>query len=135
MKIELQNKPSRSRYFKIFIHLGISGTKASLWASDATLIDALKVTKFVEELFLEKVLYELEIEGHGKWIKLNNFSGQLERDEKGVPYWKIIIETTAVTTSHCIGRAISNKLFHTDHKVDSSIKVRPINNFEEIQKK
>jgi hypothetical protein len=128
-------KPGRSRYFEVFINLGLTGPKATLWTGDTTLIvDALRVTEFVDELFLESLLYELQIEGRSKFIKLQDFSGQLERDQHGIPYWRIVVETTSVTTGPCIGRAISKRLFQTLHTVDSSIKLQALNNAGKIER-
>jgi hypothetical protein len=72
-----QNKPGRCRYFEMRINLGITGPKANLWVNATTLIDALRATKFVDELSLETILYS-----RGKSIQLKDFTGQLQRDKK-----------------------------------------------------
>jgi hypothetical protein len=104
-----QNKPGRCRYFEMRINLGITGPKANLWVNATTLIDALRATKFVDELSLETILYSLKVESRGKSIQLKDFTGQLQRDKKGFPYWNVIMQTQSVTTAPCIGRAISKK--------------------------
>jgi hypothetical protein len=61
--------------------IGITGPKANLWVNATTLIDALRATKFVDELSLETILYSLKVESRGKSIQLKDFTG-LQRDKR-----------------------------------------------------
>jgi hypothetical protein len=129
-----QNKPGRCRYFEMRINLGITGPKANLWVNATTLIDALRATKFVDELSLETILYSLKVESRGKSIQLKDFTGQLQRDKR-LPLLEchnanpIRNHSTVYWSSHF------KKIFKTAHTIDPSIKVYPISNFKDMERK
>lgn len=127
-----ENKAGRYRDFQMLIRLGlinISPKTDLLTATNKTLADILTTTRFVCQENLEKYLYKLQIDDRGRIIELDNFSAQLEYDEKsGIPYWNIYLTTKSLTTGPCIGRAVSKKIFDTV-LVDPTIKIFPINEF------
>ena len=100
-------KTNRQRYFYMVITLGSIGSKIILWTMSTTsLVDLLLTSNFVSQKILETILYNLRITDRGRLISIKNFDGQLERDW-GIPYWNVYLQTTALTTSRCIARAIS----------------------------
>jgi len=62
-------------------------------------------------------------------FSIKNFDGQLERDSRGIPYWNVYLQTTALTTSRWIARAISKELLKTKNSIDSNIHISPVDNF------
>jgi hypothetical protein len=96
---------SRQRYFQMLLTLGVLGPKLNLWTMYTTsLLDLLVTFKFVSQEMLEKTLYNLRIKDQNRLIFLKNFDGQLERDSRGIPYWNVYLETSALTTSRCIAK-------------------------------
>jgi hypothetical protein len=134
-KDEKERKISRQRYFQLFLHLGLGGPKLNLWTERITsLIDLLVTSGFVSQSILESTLYNLVIKDRGRSIYFEDFNGQLERDQQGVPYWNVYLQTSAVTTSRCIAKSISNELFNTKNTIDSTIQVRPLSQFQRCQR-
>jgi hypothetical protein len=137
MKSESKNKHGRYKYFKMSIHLGLISldSEKNLWeATTATLIDIFGATKFVPQLVLENILYELEIQDRGRSIQLDEFSSQLEKDSYGIPFWNVSLKTKHLTTPLSVRRAVSKKIFDTA-KIDRSIKIYATQIFKEIHRK
>jgi len=113
-------KTGCQRYFQMFLYLGLSGSKLNLWTKNITsLIDLLVTFEFVPQLILEKTLYNLIVEDRGKLISLNDFDGQLERDLRGMPYWNVYLQTSALTTSRCIQEYKKHGLVDESYKIIS----------------
>jgi hypothetical protein len=123
-----QNKPGRCRYFEMRINLGITGPKANLWVNATTLIDALRATKFVDELSLETILYSLKVESRGKSIQLKDFTGQLQRDKR-LP----LLECKPNPNS-TVYWSISKK-YLKQRILLILVKVYPISNFKDMERK
>jgi hypothetical protein len=134
-KDEKERKISRQRYFQLFLNLGLGGPKLNLWTERITsLIDLLVTSGFVSQSILESTLYNLIIKDRGRSIYFEDFNGQLERDQQGMPYWNVYLQTSAVTTSRCIAKSISNELFNTKNTIDPTIQVRPLSQFQRCQR-
>lgn len=128
-------KMNRQRYFYMVIPLGSIGSKIILWTMSTTsLVDLLLTSNFVSQKILETILYNLRITDRGRLISLKNFDGQLERDSRGIPYWNVYLQTTALTTSRCIARAISKELLKTKNSIDSNIHISPVDNFQQCER-
>ncbi|MEJ2241542.1 MAG: hypothetical protein P8Y18_05305 [Candidatus Bathyarchaeota archaeon] len=128
-------KTNRQRYFYMVITLGSIGSKIILWTMSTTsLVDLLLTSNFVSQKILETILYNLRITDRGRLISIKNFDGQLERDSRGIPYWNVYLQTTALTTSRCIARAISKELLKTKNSIDSNIHISPVDNFQQCER-
>jgi hypothetical protein len=139
MKFEsdnLQNKPGRYKHFQMLINLGLInvGVKTNLWSNTSSLIDIFTTTNFVRQSVLEKILYNLEIRDRGRFIELESFAVQLERDNRtGIPYWNILLKTKFLTTGRCVSRAISEQIFDIII-IHPTIQIHPIASFEKMDK-
>ena len=134
-KDEKKVKIGRQRYFQMFLNLGLRGPKLNLWTEHITsLIDLLVTSGFVSQSILEKTLYHLIIENRGRAIYFEDFDGQLERDPRGMPYWNVYLQTSALTTSRCIAKSISKELFKTKNTIDPTIQIRPLSQFQRCQR-
>jgi hypothetical protein len=129
-----QNKTGRYRYFQILIKITLTSQKANLWIHANALIAVLVSTQLVPQVALEEALFRLQILDRGRQIQLSNFSSQLERDNQGLPYWNILLETTSLTSGPSIARAISKKLFPTENAIDPRIKIYAMDSFGELKK-
>ena len=128
-------KMNRQRYFHMVITLGSIGSKTILWTMPTTsLVDLLLTSNFVSQKILEMILYDLRITDRGRLIFIKNFDGQLERDSRGIPYWNVYLQTTALTTSRFIARAISKELLKTKNLIDSNIHISPVENFQQCER-
>ena len=128
-------KTSRQRYFHMVITLGSIGSKIILWTMSTTsLVDLLLTSNFVSQKILETILYNLGIKDRNRLISIKNFDGQLERDSRGIPYWNVYLQTTALTTSRFIARAISKELLKTKNLIDSNIHISPVENFQQCER-
>lgn len=139
METQLKKKSSKSgryRYFQLYIHSGISGARLKLLMGTKNFLKILTIVQFVSQEVLEKTFSGLQIEKKGRSIKLKRFAGQLECDLiSGSVYWNISLETKSLTTSPCLGRVISEKLFQTEASVDPRIKILSKISFESLNKK
>lgn len=134
-KNEKTFKTNRHRYFHMVINLGSFGPKIILWTMNTTsLVDLLLTSNFVSQKILKTILYNLRITDRGRLISIKNFDGQLERDSRGIPYWNVYLQTTALITSRCIVRAISKELFKTKNSIDPTIHISPLSNFQQCEK-
>ncbi|MDX5585573.1 MAG: hypothetical protein QNK20_11800 [Aureibaculum sp.] len=134
-KDEKKVKIGRQRYFQMFLNLGLCGPKLNLWTKHMTsLIDLLLTSGFVSQPILEKTLYHLIIEDRGRAIYFEDFDGQLERDSRGMPYWNVYLQTSALTTSRCIAKSVSKKLFNKTDRIDPAIQIRPLSQFQRCQR-
>lgn len=130
-------KTNRQRYFHILINLGSIGIgpKIALWTMYTTsLVDFLLTYNFVSQKILETILYNLRITDRGRLISLKNFDWQLERDSRGIPYWNVYVQTTALITYRCLGIAISKELFKTKNSIDPTITISPLSNFQQCKR-
>ena len=100
----------------------------------SSLVDLLVTSNFPSQKILETILYSLRIRDRDRLISIKNFDGQLERDTEGIPYWNVYLETTALITSRCLARAISRKLFKTEHFIDPTIYISPLRNFQQCDR-
>ena len=100
-----------------------------------SLIKFLGTFNFVSRRTLTIVLYNFKITDRGRKISLKNFNGQLELDSFGIPYWKIYLQTTALITARCLGKAISEQLFKTKNSIDPMIAIYPLSNFQQCERK
>ena len=134
-KKEKTVKRNRQRYFHMIICLSSIVPKINLWTLlIASLVDLLLASDFPSQKILETVLYRLKITDRGRRISIKNFDGQLERDARGIPYWNVYLQTTAVITSRCLARAISKELFKTTHLIDPTIRISPLINFQQCDR-
>ena len=102
--------------------------------SSTSLVDLLLTSGFPSQKILETVLYRLRITDRGRLISIKNFDGQLERDSRGIPYWNVYLQTTALITSRCLARAISKELFKTKNLVDPTIHISHLSNFQQCDR-
>ena len=134
-KKEKTVKPNRQRYFHMIISLGSIVPKINLWTLlIASLVDLLLTSDFPSQKILETILYRLKITDRGRLISIKNFDGQLERDARGIPYWNVYLQTTALITSRCFARAISKELFKTKNLIDPTIHISPLSNFQQCDR-
>ena len=134
-KKEKTVKPNRQRYFHMIISLGLIGPKINLRTLViASLVDFLLTSDFPSQKILETILYRLKITDRGRLISIKNFDGQLERDARGIPYWNVYLQTTALITSRCLARAISKELFKTKNLIDPTIHISPLSNFQQCDR-
>ena len=134
-KKEKTVKPNRHRYFHMIISLGSIVPKINLWTLlIASLVDLLLTSDFPSQKILETILYRLKITDRGRLISIKNFDGQLERDARGIPYWNVYLQTTALITSRCFARAISKELFKTKNLIDPTIHISPLSNFQQCDR-
>ena len=134
-KKEKTVKPNRQRYFHMIISLGSIVPKINLWTLlIASLVDLLLTSDFPSQKILETILYRLKITDRGRLISIKNFDGQLERDARGIPYWNVYLQTTALITSRCLARAISKELFKTKNLIDPTIHISPLSNFQQCDR-
>ena len=118
---------NRHHYFHIAIHIGLRESRIKLLKlSMLSLKEILTHSQFVGQKVLEKILYELKVQDRNRVISLTNFDGQLERDSQEIPYWNFYLQTSAVITARCFGKALSKELFHTQNVIDGDLKVEPI---------
>jgi len=126
---------SRQRYFQMFVYLGLSGSKLDLRTKRIDwLIELLLTSKFTSQSKLEKVLYNLTFKDSDRLIFLKDFDGQLECNLEGIPYWNVYLQTSALTTSRCIAKAVSKELFYTKNTIDPTIKIHFFSQFERCQR-
>ena len=134
-KNEKTVKTNRQRFFHMIIKLGSLGSKIILCEMCITsLVDFLDCSNFVSQKILETILYNLKITDRGRRIFIKNFDGQLERDSRGIPYWNVYLQTTALTTSRCLARTISKELLKTKNSIDHNIDICPLSNFQECER-
>ena len=128
-------KSNRQRYFHMIISLGSIVPKINLRTLlIASLVDLLLTSDFPSQKILETILYHLKITDRGRLISIKNFDGQLERDVRGIPYWNVYLQTTALITSRCLARAISKELFKTKNLIDPTIHISPLSNFQQCDR-
>jgi hypothetical protein len=129
-------KTGRYKYFQMQISLGIKGPRINFLLIEVeNLLKILKAAKFIDQVVLEKTLFNLEIQDRGRFIRLKRFAGQLERDSiNGAPYWNIFLQTVSLTTPRRIADGVSKELFQTNNTIDSTIKVLPSISFGSLQK-
>jgi len=128
-------KTNRQRYFRMVINLGSFGPKIILWTMNTTsLVDLLRTSNFASQKILETIVYNLRITDRGRLISIKDFDGQLERDSRGIPYWNVYLQTTALITSRCLVRAISKELFKTKNSIDPTIHISPLSNFQQCDR-
>ena len=105
-----------------------------------SLVGLLLTSHFPSQKILETILYSLKITDRGRQISIKNFDGQLERDARGIPYWNVYLQTTALITSRCLARSISKELFKTKNSknsnnlIDPTIHISPLSNFQECDR-
>ena len=58
----------------------------------------------------------------------------MERDARGIPYWNVYLQTTALITYRCFARAISKELFKTKNLIDPTIHISPLSNFQQYDR-
>jgi len=134
-KKEKTVKPNRQRYFHMIISLGSIVPKINLSTLlISSLVDLLLTSNFPSQKTLETILYCLKITDRGRLISIKNFDGQLERDARGIPYWNVYLQTTALITSRCLARAISKELFKTKNLIDPTIHISPLSNFQQCDR-
>ena len=134
-KNEKTVKSNRQRYFHMIINLGSIVPKINLSTMHITsLVDLLLTSNFASQKILETILYSLRITDRGRLISIKNFDGQLERDSRGIPYWNVYLQTTALITSRCLARAISKELFKTKNLVDPTIHISHLSNFQQCDR-
>ena len=130
-KKEKTVKQNRHRYFIMIICLGSILPKINLQIMPITsLVDLLLTSYFPSQKNVETSLYSLKITDRGRQISIKNFDGQLERDPRGIPYWNVYLQTTALITSRCLAKAISKKLFKTNKFIDPAINITPLSHFQ-----
>jgi hypothetical protein len=130
-------RTNRQRYFHIVINLGSIGSESTigLWKMQITSwVDLLLASNFVSQKILETILYNLKIIDRDRLITLKNFDGQLERDSRGIPYWNVYLQTTALMTSRCLAIAISKELFKTKNLINPTIHISPLSNFQQCDR-
>lgn len=128
-------KPNRHHYFHMIINLGLIGPKIDLSPIQiASLVDLLITYNFVSQKILETILYNLKITDRDRLISLKNFDGQLQRYSLGIPYWNVYLQTTALITSRCLARTISEELFKTNNLTEPTIHISPLRNFQQCDK-
>ena len=128
-------KTNRQRYFIMIICLGSILPKINLQTMLITsLVGLLLTSHFPSQKILETILYSLKITDRGRQISIKNFDGQLERDARGIPYWNVYLQTTALITSRCLARSISKELFKTNNLIDPTIHISPLSNFQECDR-
>lgn len=126
-------KPSRQYYFHMIIYFASTSIGSNINLSrmqTESLVDLLVSSNFTSQELLESVLFSLIITDRGRRISLKDFDGQLECDSRGIPYWNVFLQTTALKTSRCLARAISKKLFKTNKFIDPTIKITPLSHFQ-----
>ena len=134
-KKEKTVKQNRHRYFIMIICLGSILPKINLQIMPITsLVDLLLTSYFPSQKNVETSLYSLKITDRGRQISIKNFDGQLERDPRGIPYWNVYLQTTALITSRCFARAISKELFKTKNLNDPTINISPLSNFQQCDR-
>lgn len=148
LKKEETIKPKRHHYFNMIIKLGSIGPKINLSTLPITsLVDLLRTSHFVSQKMLEMILHSLEFMDRGRRISLENFDGQLERNSRGIPYWNIYLQTTALITGRCLRREITKALSKKDNSSDpvpdssiedlilfDSIDIKPLSNFQKCDR-
>ena len=129
-------KISRHRYFQMFIRLSLTAHKLNLRSTPPNkLIDLLIICQFVSQALLEKILYDLRINDRGRTIKLQDFNGQLERDQAGIPYWNVYLQTNNLITGKCIQKQIEKKLTYHQSVISHTVEIHPLSQFKECQRK
>ena len=118
---------NRQYHFHLIIHLARMQTHS--------LIDLFPSSNFTSQKLLESVLLNLIIMDRGRRISLKDFDGQLESDSAGIPYWNVYLKTTALITSRCLAKAISEELFKTNKVIDPAINITPLINFQRCNRK
>ena len=131
----MKKQSNRQRYFYMTIYLGSIVPEINLRTILITsLVDLLLTSDFPSQKILETILYSLRITDRGRLISIKNFDGQLERDSRGIPYWNVYLQTTALITSRCLARAISKELFKTTNLVDPTIHISHLSNFQQCDR-
>ena len=132
---KMKKQSNRQRYFYMTIYLGSIVPEINLRTILITsLVDLLLTSDFPSQKILETILYSLRITDRGRLISIKNFDGQLERDSRGIPYWNVYLQTTALITSRCLARAISKELFKTTNSVDPTIHISYFSNFQQCDR-
>jgi hypothetical protein len=98
-----------------------------------TFINLLSSANFITQSMLENTLYNLKIKDRSKYLYLENFNGQLEKDSDGSPYWNVILETSRLTTRRLLAKAISKELFNIGK--DARVKVSALLEFKKLERK
>jgi hypothetical protein len=131
-------KPHRHRYFNLIINLALVTVTSEIefWKMDTiSLLELLRISKFVSQKRLETKLYSLEITDRGRLIVLENFDGQLERTSQGIPYWNVYLQTTTLITARCLGIAISKAVLKTKDSIHPTIDINPLDSFQRCERK
>lgn len=124
---------NRQYHFHLMIHLASTSIASNLNLSRMqthSLVDLLLSSNFTSQELLESVLFNLIIIDRSRRISLKDFDGQLEFDSRGIPYWNVYLQTTALITSRCLAKAISKKLFKTNKFIDPTINITPLSHFQ-----
>lgn len=125
-------KPGCHKIFQICILVGLEGPRANIWRNA---VEIMKATQFVGQSVLEQYIFSFNILDRGWYIQIEKFSGQLELDQDSeLPCWNIFLVTNTVTTSRCLARAVSKKLFNTKNTVHPAVKIRAIDGFQRVKK-
>jgi hypothetical protein len=109
------------------------------------LVTFLKVCQFATQIHIETALYCLRIIDRGRVILLKDFQGQLELDESTkMPFWRVYLETTALTSSKSLIKSFLWYLFPRDRGwrkdkekfkiIKSFIKVSYVSNLDKLVK-
>lgn len=101
------------------------------------LLQLMESSNFVSQNKLEEIISKGEFSARGESINLStftSFSGQLEKDERNKPYWRIFVTSRITATPTVIKKYFLEKLFQ-DEKDSSLIKVSAIENEIEIKNK
>ena len=128
---------NRQYHFHLMIHLASTSIASNLNLSRMqthSLVDLLLSSNFTSQELLESVLFNLIIIDRSRRISLKDFDGQLEFDSRGIPYWNVYLQTTALITSRCLARSISRKLFKTKNLIDPTIHISPLSNFQQCDR-
>ena len=103
-------KKSRSKFFHIFIRPRLYGqVLRELTKDDIRLI--FQMIKFLKVATLDTILQDLIITDRGRKIQIEKYLYQMEQPEQfETPYWRIILQTSAVTTGLSLKRALQNEI-------------------------
>jgi hypothetical protein len=100
----------------------------------------MSVTQFISQTKLESILEKLRIPDRGRFIGLEKFHGQLEKDQiTGLTYWNIYLITQNLTTRKRLLDRLLKDLFPTNANTtktgNSTVQVRPVLSFYPLQEK
>jgi hypothetical protein len=119
--------PGRHRYFQLLIFPVIKSDEKTIWKNIQAITTILELSKFITQFSLEMILYRLIIKENNRIIKLEKFSGQLERNlDTGSPLWTIFLQTSSVTTGRKILQALQTDLKDQKLLDVQEIKIRPL---------